>query len=264
MYPLNFTYYTINFIKMCYNNLMQKDNILEVLEEDKQCSYFDDKLSDMRYKYVENCTTTEHANMLERGWRRFGHMHFVPECKNCNDCITIRIDIAKFKFSKSQKRVIAKNKNTEVYLQEPTLSVDHLNLFDKYHSHMNEKKQWKYEPVTPEDYHRSYVAGASTYGRELLYFIDSKLVGVALVDLLKEGLSAIYCYYDHDYEHLSLGKYSILAQISIAKQQNIPYLYLGYWIKDHYSMGYKEDYKPFEILENRATMDEKTIWREYE
>ena len=45
---------------------------------------------------------------------------------------------------------------------------------------------------------------------------------------------------------------------------NIPYIYLGYWIKDHYSMGYKEAYKPFEILENRATLDEATIWREYE
>jgi len=129
---------------------------------------------------------------------------------------------------------------------------------------MNEKKSWPYSHVTPEDYHRSYVSGASSYGKELLYFKDDKLICVALLDILVEGMSAIYCYYDHDYEHLSLGKYSILAQLSLAKQMNIPYLYLGYWIKDHYSMGYKEDYKPFEILVNRPKMNEQTIWREYE
>lgn len=242
---------------------MQNKNIEEILEENKQCSYFDEKMSDMRYKYIQNCTKEEQYKMLERGWRRFGHMHFIPECKNCDECKTIRIDINKFKFSKSQKRVINKNKNTEVYIQKPSISVDHLNLFDKYHTHMQDKKQWKYDPSTPEEYYRSYVSGANDYGKEILYFVDEKLVGVALIDLLPSGISAIYCYYDHDYEHLSLGKYSILAQISIAKQQNIPYLYLGYWIKDHFSMGYKEDYKPFEVLQNRPNMNEETIWKIY-
>ena len=77
-------------------------------------------------------------------------------------------------------------------------------------------------------------------------------------------MSAVYCYYDHDYENLSIGQFSILAQISIAKQNKIPYLYLGYWIKDHFSMGYKERYKPFEVLKNRPKLDEKTIWSIYE
>ena len=241
-----------------------KKEIMEILEEGKSCPYFDDKISDMRYRYVDGCSATEHASMLERGWRRFGNMHFVPECKTCEDCTTIRIDINKYKFTKSQKRVINKNKETEVYIQEPSISIDHLNLFDKYHFHMHQKKQWKYDTIEPNDYYRSYVEGANSYGREILYMRDGKLIGVALVDILKEGMSAIYCYYDHDYEHLSLGKFSILAQISLSKQYNIPYLYLGYWIKDHYSMGYKEDYKPFEILVNRAKLNEKTQWKDYE
>ncbi|MCK5110448.1 MAG: arginyltransferase [Arcobacteraceae bacterium] len=244
--------------------MKKDDNIIEVVEEGKQCPYFDDKSSDMRYKYMDKCTVGEHSQMCERGWRRFGNMHFVPECKTCNECVTIRIDIDKFKFSRSQKRVINKNKNTEVYIQEPTISIDHLNLFDKYHSHMHDKKNWKYEPITPDNYYQSYVTGANKYGKELLYFRDEKLVAVALVDVFEDGMSAIYCYYDHDFKDLSLGKYSILAQISLAKQMKLPYLYLGYWIKDHHSMGYKEDYKPFEVLVNRAGIDEKTIWRNYE
>lgn len=85
-----------------------------------------------------------------------------------------------------------------------------------------------------------------------------------MVDILPKSISAIYCYYDHDYSDLSIGKFSILAQIKIAKELNIPYIYLGYWIKDHFSMGYKEAYTPFETLENRATLNETPIWKNHE
>ena len=84
------------------------------------------------------------------------------------------------------------------------------------------------------------------------------------MDILENSISSIYCYYDHDYSDLSIGKFSILAQIKIAKELNIPYIYLGYWIKDHFSMGYKEAYEPFEVLINRANFDEKPIWKKNE
>ena len=79
---------------------------IEFLEEDRSCSYFENKISDIRYKYIYSCSTSSYQNMLERGWRRFGRMHFVPECKFCNKCVSMRIDVANYKFSKSEKRVI--------------------------------------------------------------------------------------------------------------------------------------------------------------
>lgn len=129
---------------------------------------------------------------------------------------------------------------------------------------MHRKKQWPYQPISPEDYARSYVEGKDKFTKEFLYFKDEKLVAVALVDILPKSISAIYCFYDHEYSELSLGKFSILAQIKIAKELEIPYIYLGYWIKEHYSMGYKVNYKPFEILKNRASLDEEAIWEKYE
>ena len=244
--------------------MFRNTEVLEFLEENKSCSYFDDKICDIRYRYMEHCTVEEQQAMLERGWRRFGNMHFVPECKECTMCTTMRIDINKFKFSKSQRRVLNKNKDTEVYIQKPTLTHEHIDLFNKYHKTMKSKKQWNENIIDAQEYHNSYVNGAHEFGKELLYFRDNKLVAVALCDIMPEGISAVYCFYDHDYEEFSPGRFSILAQISIAKQYNIPYVYLGYWIKDHYSMGYKERYKPFEVLVNRPKLDEKTIWREYE
>lgn len=243
--------------------MFRNSHVLEFKEEDKPCSYFDDRLCDISYRYMENCSIEEQHMMLERGWRRFGNMHFVPECKDCNACTTMRIDVEKFHFSKSEKRVFNKNKNTKVYIQKPTVTLEHIDLFNKYHRHMNKKKQWNENIIDVQEYHNSYVNGAHDYGKELLYFIDDKLVAVALCDILPQAISAVYCFYDHDYEELSLGKFSILAQISIARQNKIPHLYLGYWIKDHFSMGYKERYKPFEVLQNRPTLDEETIWKEY-
>ena len=244
--------------------MYRKAQVLEFLEEDKVCSYFDDKMCDIRYKYMEHCSADEQLKMLERGWRRFGNMHFVPECRECTACTTIRIDIKKFEFSKSQRRVMNKNKDTEVYIQKPTVTYEHIDLFNKYHDVMHQKKNWDINVIDVNEYNNSYVNGAHDFGKEILYFRDDKLIGVALSDMMEGGMSAVYCYYDHDYEHLSIGQFSILAQISIAKQNNIPYLYLGYWIKDHFSMGYKERYAPFEVLENRPNLDEDTIWSIYE
>ena len=237
---------------------------IEFLEENRSCSYFEDRISDIRYRYIYSCSASGYQDMLERGWRRFGRMHFVPECKLCNKCISMRIDVANYKFSKSEKRVIAKNKDTKLYIRPPSLTMEHLNLYDKYHRFMNDKKDWPYTPIEPDDYMKSYVEAKEEYAKEFLYVRDDKLIGVALVDILPNSISAIYCYYDHSYADLSIGKFSILAQIKIAKELNIPYIYLGYWIKDHFSMGYKEAYNPFEILDNRATLNETPIWKKNE
>lgn len=241
--------------------IVQED--VEFVEEDRECSYFDDEISDIRYRYLHKCTKEEYQNMLEHGWRRFGHMHFVPECKHCTKCISMRIDVEKYVFSKSDRRVLSKNKDTEVYIQPPSLSIEHLKLYDKYHEFMNQKKDWPYSPITPSEYQRSYIDGDVSFAQEFLYVRDGQLVGVALTDILPKAISSIYCYYDHDYDKYSLGKFSILAQIKVAKELKIPYIYLGYWIKEHFSMGYKEAYQPFEILTNRVPLDEVTIWKPY-
>ncbi len=244
-------------------HILNKD--IEFIEENRNCSYFEKEISDIRYRYMQSCSHIEYKDMLERGWRRFGRMHFVPECKTCNKCVSMRIDVKNYKFSKSEKRIINKNKDTKLYIQEPSMTLEHLDLYDKYHRKMNEKKNWPFSPIEPSDYLKSYVEGKEFYSKEFLYIRDDKLIGVALVDVLDSGISSIYCFYDHDYSKtLSIGKFSILAQIKVAKDLNIPYIYLGYWIDKHFSMGYKKAYAPFEILKNRPMLDEVAIWEKYE
>lgn len=237
---------------------------VEFIEKNKECSYFENEVSDIRYKYLSSCDDLEYLNMLKHGWRRFGHMHFVPECQGCTKCISMRIDVKNYEFTRSQKRVIKKNANTKIYIQPPSISLDHLRLYDKYHFEMHQKKQWPYSSITPSEYQRSYVDGNLKEAREILYVRDDQLIGVALSDILPQAISSIYCYYDHDFDSLSIGRFSILAQIKMAKALNIPYIYLGYWIKDHLSMGYKKEYSPFEILHNRAALNQDAIWKPYD
>lgn len=236
---------------------------LEFFEENRSCAYFENELSDMRYQYLNNSSVENYTKKVERGWRRFGKIHFVPECKSCTKCISMRIDVNNYKFSKSDKRVLNKNRDTKISIRTPDVTLEHLELYDKYHAFMNEKKSWPYNKITLDEYVKSYVEGNLLYAKEFLYIKDDKLIGVALVDVLPDAISSIYCFYDHDYSDLSIGKFSILLQIQIAKELNIPYIYLGYWIKDHYSMGYKESYMPYEILKNRPKLDEVAIWEKY-
>ena len=81
-----------------------------------------------------------------------------------------------------------------------------------------------------------------------------------MVDFLEDGLSAIYFYYDPDYSHLSLGKYSLYKQIEMAKERELAWIYLGYYVKECDSLNYKDSYKPNQILQNNPTLEEEATW----
>ena len=78
--------------------------------------------------------------------------------------------------------------------------------------------------------------------------LKGELVAAGLVDILNDGLSAIYTYYSPRLSKRSLGTFSILAELMLARELGLPYLYLGYWIKDSPKMAYKDRYQPLELL----------------
>ena len=232
--------------------------VYELIQKPRACSYIPQKEAFFRYFYVENCTQEFYESLLQRGWRRFGKYFFVPICKQCDLCISIRQDCENFIFSKSHKRIL-KNPLT-LGITKPTITQRHLELYKQYHQRMQGKKGWEYHGISLDDYYDTFVQGHEDFGLEFDYYIDGLLVGVALVDILPHSISAVYCYYDHDFAKYSIGTYSILKQIQIAKEWNIKYLYPGYWIQNHHSMGYKEKFRPFEILINRPDIQDEALW----
>lgn len=235
-------------------------NILKEFYQKNKCPYLDDLEQNTHYLYIPNTTHKESQDYIERGYRRFGKMYFRPECKECSECQSIKIDVQNYIFSKSEKRVLKKMKDLEVFIQKPSLSQEHINLFNKYHLHMQEKKDWKYSKTSPSYYYDSFVDGHNDFGFEVLYFYKNTLIGVDLIDIYDDGISSIYFYYDPDFSSMSLGKLSLLYQIKIAMQNNKDWIYLGYYVKNCNSLNYKANYKPYITLKGRPTIEQTYKW----
>jgi len=224
------------------------------------CSYLPDKKARMYYKYTSESNKVFNSAVIERGWRRFGNYYFYPVCKGCNECKSLRIDVKNFKLTKSQRRVIKKNKDTKMHIREPRLNSSHLKLYDKYHKWKAQKDGWNYKPISTSEYYENFVEGASDFGKEVAYIRDNKLVGLDLIDILEDGVSAIYFFYDPDYSKYSLGIYSLLYQIYLAKDLGLKYIYLGYWVDGCKAFAYKPKFKPQEILDGFPSIDEEPEW----
>lgn len=233
---------------------------LQEFTQKAKCSYLENLESNTHYKLIDKCSQENSLELIQRGYRRFGKMFFRPICDGCDECKSIKIDVKKFAFSKSQKRVIRKAKDFMVYIQQPTLTQEHLDLFENYHLYMKEKKGCKYSKTSAQNYYASFVEGHQDFGYEILYFDNEKLIGVDLVDILEDGISSIYFYYDPTYEKYSLGKLSLLNQILIARDKHLSWIYLGYYVKDNASLSYKAQYQPYLTLQGRPNSLEVTKW----
>jgi len=240
--------------------LSLSSNIIEFSTLESKCVYLSNERMKMEYKYIKSSSQNFNSDLVKRGWRRFGDYYSRPKCDNCNKCISLRIDVENFQFSSSQRKILTKNADTKMIIRKPSVSLEHLKLYDIYHKHMKNKKDWDYYKVNFDSYYDLYVKGFSTFGKEILYIRDSKLVGVDLVDFIDDGLSAIYFYYDPSYSKFSLGNYSLFKQIEIAKEKELPWIYLGYYVKDCGSLNYKLNFKPYQTLQNNPGLKEADIW----
>ena len=235
-------------------------NLLKEFFLDDKCSYLKDKEQTTHYKMIEDCNDKQCLSLIQRGYRRFGKIYFRPICKDCTECKSIKINVKNFEFSKSHKRVMKKAKNIKSYIRTPSMTKEHLKLYDKYHLYMKEKKGWDHSHVNPQNYYNSFVNGHNGFGYEISYYDEDKLIGIDLIDILQDGLSSIYFYYDPDYSNYSLGKLSLLYEIEFAKTQNKDWIYLGYYVRDCDSLSYKASYKPYLTLDGRPKETEDFNW----
>ncbi len=231
---------------------------------DYDCAYIPGNKVRMHYKYVDEASKVFATAVIARGWRRFGKYFFHPVCNGCDACKSIRINVKSYKASKSQRKAINRNKKTKIIVQKPTLTREHLNLYNKYHAFKSTKDNWQHRSISQREYYENFVDGAHDFGKEVLYFIDNVLVGVDLIDILDDGISSIYFYYDPDYGRYSLGTYSLLYQIKLASLLDLSWIYLGYWVDGCKAFAYKPKFKPQEILEGFPPISRDPLWKSLE
>ena len=225
------------------------------------CSYIPGNTQTIHYKVIQDSTKSQCEALILRGWRRFGAMYFRPICQNCTSCESLKIDVANYVFSKSERRILRKNTHLHTIVRHPTMTTEHLELFYRYHAYKHHTRNWDSPKVDPKNYHSSFVYGHSDFGYEVLYFDKEKLIAVDLIDILDDGISSLYCYYDPHQKSLSLGKYTLLEQIALAKRLGLKWIYLGYYVQECLSLSYKANYEPSLQLQGRPEEHEPALWK---
>lgn len=228
---------------------------------DTECSYIDGLKAKLEYIAVDECPVDIYQAFLERGWRRFGLLNFRPICDGCTKCDSLRIIVDEFETSKSMRKVRAKNKNTKVLINKPSVTREKIELYDAYHRERSSKKGWEYKHTGEKEYFDMLVNGQNDFAFEVCFYIDDVLAGVDYIDIGVDGISAVYFIANPKYYKYSLGVFSLLIQIELAKHAGLKYIYLGYGVRENNSLNYKYRYEPLEILEVPTIFGHKPTWR---
>ena len=234
---------------------------LSLLGPDSVCSYLPDQTSRFEHRWIWTLRSEQYESMLERGWRRFGRALFRPACRACRECLSLRIVLPTVSLSKSQRRCLKRNGDVHVKIQPPTVTDEHLRLYNAWHQDMHLRRGWPLQSTTRDDYYETFVAGEFEFSREFLYFRDDRLIGIGLVDITPRVQSSIYFMHDPAWRDKAPGTFSVLSEIAAGKEDGRDYLYMGYYIRDCGSMNYKNRFRPHELLQDYVTDEQQPVWQ---
>ncbi len=185
-----------------------------------------------------------YTHLVQQGFRRSGDSIYRPCCPACEDCVSLRVDAAAFRPNRSQRRVARRNQDLECRGGPPTCDGEHFALYERYLT--TRHAGGGMDSPTPESYRRFLYAS-----HQDSLFLDFRLAGrlvcTTVLDVLDDGLSAVYTFFDPDLARRSLGVQAILEAVAEARMRGLRWLYLGYWIAASRRMGYKDRFRPFEI-----------------
>lgn len=189
-----------------------------------------------------------YSQLLQQGFRRSGKLVYRPHCSRCSACVAVRIPVDQFRIRRSQKRILQRNTDLVVTESVPRFDEEHYLLYRSYQKarHSNGSMDQD-DPQAYEDF--LVKSNIDTRFFEIRMPAGNNrapLVAIAVTDVVVDGLSAVYTFFDPHQGRRGLGVFSILWQIRQAARLNLPYVYLGYWIRDCQKMSYKRDYRPLQ------------------
>ncbi|WP_028448537.1 MULTISPECIES: arginyltransferase [Chitinibacter] len=208
------------------------------------CSYLPNELARSQVAVPSDLIDSGvYSQLVEQGFRRSGQFVYRPWCDTCSACVPVRLPVADFQPSRTQRRVAQRNQSLKVRLIELTFREEHFQLYQRYQRQrhpgggMDQDNREQYE---------SFLLRSNVSSVLAEFLQDGEVCMVSLIDQLDDGLSSVYTFFEPDWPQRSLGVYNILWQIGLAKQLGLPYVYLGYWIDGCRKMTYKTQYQPIE------------------
>ena len=220
------------------------------------CPYLPDRLEQKIFTELKENHALELNNSLSKiGFRRSQKVAYKPACEDCDACLSVRISVNQFKPTRSMRRVWRNNEDLEATDYPPTATKEQFALLSHYLDRRH--VEGGMAGMGREDY--STMVEETSVATRVMEFRQqteqgerAPLIGACLTDMLDDGLSMIYSYYDPEMPNRSLGTQMILHHIDWAQRLNLPYVYLGYWIAQSDKMSYKARFQPLEKYEDDA------------
>lgn len=225
-----------------------------------ECSYLPTEMARLDYRLIPEVSTADYEDLLRRGWRRFGCYFFRPRCPSCHACRSLRVVVDDFRPSRSQRRALKRNSHIEFVMQPPTVTAEHVRLYNDWHVDMHARRNWAPASVSQPEYEECFLRGDFEFSRELLFLDDGKLIGVSLVDLVPSAVSSVYFFHDPAWRPAGPGVYSALRELEFCRSSGRAHLYLGFWVAACQSMAYKANYQPHEILRDYCGDNDLPVW----
>ena len=185
-----------------------------------------------------------YSGLIQLGFRRSGKFTYRPHCEKCSACIPIRLPVADFQPNRSQQRAFKHHKGLAATIIPLNFHQEHYQLYVAYQS---ARHQGADEQETAEQY-RNFLVQSNVESVMVEFRLDGMLKIVSVVDIVRDGISAVYTFYDTTDHGSSYGTYNIMWLLQWCRSLGLPYLYLGYWIKESRKMAYKQNFGPQEAL----------------
>ncbi|WP_288939539.1 arginyltransferase [uncultured Roseovarius sp.] len=188
-------------------------------------------------------------SLSKQGFRRSQNVLYRPACAECSACLSARINVDDFHPSRSQRKTLNRNSTLERRSTSPWATEEQYALFRRYLEHrhadggMADMDTFEFAAMVEETPIRTRVV-------EYVDTETGELAAVCLTDVLDDGVSMVYSFYDPDRTSASLGTYIILDHIEIARENGLPHVYLGYWVPGSPKMGYKAAFSGLEVYVN--------------
>jgi arginyl-tRNA--protein-N-Asp/Glu arginylyltransferase len=218
------------------------------------CSYLPGRQCRTRAFYTRRLPAIWYHRFMDAGFRRSGNVVYQPVCSGCRDCVPIRVPVDRFTPSKSQRRCWRRNQDLIVGVGLPEPTPEKHALYESYRIAWHGAKDGEGDGW---DSFVNFLYESPVDTLEVCYRDKGgRLLGVGLCDVCAQSLSSVYFYFDPGYASRGLGTFSALWEIELARKENLPHYYLGYWVAGCGAMEYKSSFRPCEMLGSDG------MWRE--